>query len=133
MKWVYAIGFKGDRFLMVYNLKRGGWEMPGGKVEEGEDPKDASVREFREEAGVLFLPVGCMEYEGGLVFAGEVINDNGSGEMQWQLFKELPRGLAFPAVEYEAQLRWARDVLSGRRSEPRIGPSRRPTPKSRIK
>ena len=53
MRWVYAIGFKGDRFLMVNNPKRGGWEMPGGKVEEGEDPKDASVREFREEAGVL--------------------------------------------------------------------------------
>jgi 8-oxo-dGTP pyrophosphatase MutT (NUDIX family) len=133
MKWVYAIGFKGDRFLMVNNPKRGGWEMPGGKVEEGEDPKDASVREFREEAGVLFLPVGCIDYEGGLVFSGEVINDDGKGEMRWQLFKELPQELAFPAVEYEAQLRWARDAISKHRSEPRTGSRRRPTPKSRIK
>ena len=100
--------------------------MPGGKVEEGEDPKDASIREFREEAGVLFLPVDCIEYEGGLVFAGEIINDNGSGEMQWQLFKELPEGLAFPAVEYEAQLRWAKDALSEQRSEPRTGPGEDP-------
>ena len=133
MRWVYAIGFKGDRFLMVNNQKRGGWEMPGGKVEEGEDPKDASVREFREEAGVLFLPVGCMDYEGGLVFAGEVIIDDGKGEMNWRLFEELPEELAFPAVEYEAQLRWARDVIDRHRSEPRAGAERGTPPKSRVK
>ncbi len=28
------------------------WEFPGGKVEEGEDPRDALVREVREECGV---------------------------------------------------------------------------------
>jgi 8-oxo-dGTP pyrophosphatase MutT (NUDIX family) len=117
MRWVYAIGFEGDRFLMVDNPKRGGWEMPGGRVEEKEDPQDASVREFREEAGVQFLPVDCMEYEGGLVFTGEVVNDNGKGEMPWQLFKDLPEKLAFPAVEYEAQLRWAREAISKHRSE----------------
>jgi 8-oxo-dGTP diphosphatase len=133
MRWVYAIGFKGDRFLMVNNLKRGGWEMPGGKVEEGEDPKDASVREFREEAGVLFLPVDCMDYEGGLIFAGEVINDDGKGEMEWRLFEELPKELAFPLVEYEIQLRWARDVIDKHRSEPRSGAMRRTAPKSRVK
>jgi 8-oxo-dGTP diphosphatase len=133
MRWVYAIGFKGDRFLMVKNPKRGGWEMPGGKVEEGEDPKDAAVREFREEAGVLFLPVACMDYEGGLVFAGEVINDHGEGEMKWRLYKELPEELAFPLVEYERQLVWARDAIDKHRSEPRTGPRRRTIPKSRVK
>jgi 8-oxo-dGTP diphosphatase len=133
MKWVYAIGFKGDRFLMVQNPRRGGWEMPGGKVEEGEDPEDASVREFREEAGVQFLPLGCMDFEGGLVFAGEVDDEIGKGEMQWRLFEDLPKDLAFPAVEYESQLSWAREVLSKHRSQTRTGPTTRATPKSRIK
>ena len=42
---------KGERMLMIYRL--GKWDLPKGKIEKGELPEDAAVREVREECGVI--------------------------------------------------------------------------------
>jgi len=57
-----AVVFRGAkppfRFLLIRNVK-GHWDFPKGKIEPGETPRAAAVREIREEsglAGLRFVP-----------------------------------------------------------------------------
>lgn len=54
---VAAILWRGGRFLAVRRPPgkpmAGMWEFPGGKLEPGETPVDALLREIREELGVI--------------------------------------------------------------------------------
>jgi 8-oxo-dGTP diphosphatase len=51
-----AVMVEGGRVLLTQRKAgthlAGAWEFPGGKVEAGEDPRDALRRELREEIGV---------------------------------------------------------------------------------
>jgi len=116
MATAYAIAFSDGRFLMVRHPRRGGWEMPGGHVEDGETPEDAARREFLEESGYSIRIVGRMDYNGVDVFAA-VLGDRASGqcEMESALFSELPEELSFGRDEYETTVPWARSVVEGRR------------------
>ena len=50
---IKATNEKGDPMILAtqrgYGDFKGGWEFPGGKIEEGETPREALVREIREE------------------------------------------------------------------------------------
>jgi ADP-ribose pyrophosphatase YjhB (NUDIX family) len=43
---------RGGRVLLLHRRDRDAWNLPGGRVEEGEAPWDGCVREVREETGL---------------------------------------------------------------------------------
>ena len=115
VSYVYVIAFKGDRFLMVRHARRA-WEMPGGKLEPGENPEAGAVREFREETGYDLHNLKILEREeGGLVYLGNVgeklsSTPNVKEIAEVRLFEELPADLSFPLVEYQRMLAAAQRI-----------------------
>lgn len=119
MKWVYCICYIGDRFLMVYNPNRKGWEMPGGRIEQDEPAERAAIREVREECGCEMSPVASVVRRDGMVYCGELVcapDARNQAEMQWDLFSELPSPLAFGEQEYTEVLAWSRAMMAEHRA-----------------
>jgi 8-oxo-dGTP diphosphatase len=89
--------------------RRGYWDLPGGFLEEGEEPLDGLAREFREETGLVVLP---REWLGthlerykhyfvlGLTWLVEADGDprpaDDVEELAWFGPDELPDEMAFP-------------------------------------
>ncbi|MCX5533564.1 NUDIX domain-containing protein [Streptomyces sp. NBC_00006] len=99
-----------DRVLMLWRYRfvpdKWGWELPGGIVDEGEDPQDTARREFEEETGwragplehvVTYQPmVGMVDspheiYVGrGAVKVGEPTDVEESGHLEWVPLSDIP-------------------------------------------
>jgi 8-oxo-dGTP diphosphatase len=45
----FVIAKNGDRYLLCFNKNRDQWELPAGKREEGETPRECAIRELYEE------------------------------------------------------------------------------------
>lgn len=99
----YLIGLRGEDGPLP-----GVWEFPGGKVEPGESPQNAAVRECLEETGWLVrvedrYPDVAHDYEQARVhlhfFVCVAIEQQRPlpGRFRWVAAAELP-GYAFPAA-----------------------------------
>ena len=95
----------GDRVLLLrrrHPPNEGRFNAPGGKVEAGEDPYEACLREMREETG-FDLPHVRLR-----AVITVIVRDTGT---QWLLFAfvaERPPGEAGPITDDEGELGWVR-------------------------
>jgi ADP-ribose pyrophosphatase YjhB (NUDIX family) len=106
--------------------RRGFWDLPGGFLEEGEEPLDGLRREFREETGIEIEPlewIGAFvdPYEGQFVLgltwtvtgAGEPVPDDDVDLLRWFSPAELPAEMAFANQDLVLR-RWAERLEKGR-------------------
>lgn len=57
-KVIYAAGGlieKDGKFLFIFRLKK--WDLPKGKIDPGESPQEAAIRECEEECGITQLQI----------------------------------------------------------------------------
>jgi 8-oxo-dGTP diphosphatase len=98
-----------QQILLVKPVYRTGWLLPGGVVEDGESPRQACMREIKEELG-LEVAVGrllCVDYkvphprrEEGIefVFWGGVLEEERIGQIRLQA-QELEAFQCVPVEE----------------------------------
>ena len=93
---VAGIIYKDDKFLIAQrNLKKaqgGLWEFPGGKLEVGETPEDALVREIKEEFNA---DIKVEE------FVGENIHHYPEKDIKLMFYKARLIGENIEALEHE--------------------------------
>jgi 8-oxo-dGTP diphosphatase len=124
---VAALIFKNGKILVcqrtrhqVMPLK---WEFPGGKIEEGEQPRDAMHRELDEELGIDAI-IGdevtriVHNYSGGgSVELHFFAVHEYKGEIENRIFKEVQwaERAALPSYDFlEADLGLVKDLANGR-------------------
>ena len=54
---VVCVSRYNDKWVFSKNAKRGGWEIPGGHIEQGEDWQTAAKRELFEETGAIKVKI----------------------------------------------------------------------------
>ncbi|WP_414836967.1 NUDIX hydrolase [Candidatus Nanohalococcus occultus] len=98
-----AIGalMKEQRVLMVKRSERetssGKWCLPGGKVEEDETPREAALREIKEET----------DLEADIVDEGDVfLNETRNGKWRVHSFRMIPENFEVTLNEENSEFQW---------------------------
>ena len=99
------------------------WEFPGGKIEDGEQPRDALRRELEEELGIVAVigdEVARIRHEypnGTTVELRFFAVSNYHGELENRIFREIRwvvRGELLQLDFLEADLTLVKDLAAGK-------------------
>ena len=99
------------------------WEFPGGKIEDGEQPRDALRRELEEELGIdarVGEEVARIRHDyknGGSVELRFYVVNEYTGEMENRIFKDVrwAKRSELPKYDFlEADLELVKDLATGK-------------------
>ena len=99
------------------------WEFPGGKIEDGEQPRDALRRELEEELGIdaqIGEEVARIRHDyknGGSVELRFYVVNEYTGEMENRIFRDMrwAKRSELPSYDFlEADLELVRDLATGK-------------------
>jgi 8-oxo-dGTP diphosphatase len=124
---VAALIFKDDQILVCQRTRHQTmplkWEFPGGKIEEGEQPRDALRRELNEELGIdatIGNEMAHIRHEYNNRSAVELrfyaVRDY-EGEIENRIFKDLrwAKASELPSFDFlEADLQLVKDLAEGK-------------------
>ena len=128
MKHVVAALIEKDGRLLVCQRTRHQtmplkWEFPGGKIEEGEQPRDALRRELEEELGIIAMigdEIARIQHEypnGGMVELRFYLVREYQGEIENRIFREIQWAAPSDLPKYdflEADLTLVKDLAAGK-------------------
>lgn len=90
---VYGLIRWGDKILLIHKARgayKGHWDLPGGRLEFGEQPETALHREIEEETGLTDVQVTIRSAESTVV--------------HW-VYQEVPEELHHIGILYDVQLK----------------------------
>ena len=105
-KLIYAAGGlieKNNKYLFIYRLKK--WDLPKGKLDMGESPEEAGIRECEEECGITKLTITSelpstyhiYKHKGGFALK----------KIFWYAMKTEHNGILVPQIEEKIErLEW---------------------------
>ncbi len=124
---VAALIFQGDKILVCQRTRHQTmplkWEFPGGKIEEGEQPRDALRRELEEELGIdakIGQEVSRIVHEypgGGSVELRFFVVNEYKGIIENKIFRDLRWARRSELSQYdflEADLTLVRSLAEGK-------------------
>lgn len=124
---VAAVIFKDGKVLVCQRTRHQTmplkWEFPGGKIEEGEQPRDALHRELDEELGIdakIGPEVSRLRHEypgGGAVELRFFVVREYHGTIENKIFRDVQWSLRSELSRYdflEADLPLVRDITEGK-------------------